>query len=130
MNGLRVSWAQYTLPFSLPLLPMGVMGNRPITSPTYTWLTMANQENSKLTGALRNAPQKIYPPQTFLGLTRKHLSDLVSENSSNHPPVNSLASSTSSCTCFPDTNTNPYFYICIFLQYNHLRTIYTYYPAS
>ena len=54
MNGLRVPWAQYTLPFSLPLLPMGVMGNRPVISPTYTRLTMANYENFKLTGALGN----------------------------------------------------------------------------
>ena len=29
--------------------------------PTYIWLTMASYENSKLTGALTNAPQKIYP---------------------------------------------------------------------
>ena len=62
MNGLRVPWAQYTLPFSLPLLSMGAMGSRPVVSPTYTRLTMANYENFNLTGALGNAPQKINPP--------------------------------------------------------------------
>ena len=49
MNGLRVPWARYTLPFSLPLLSVEVIGSRPIASPTFFQLTMANHENSKLT---------------------------------------------------------------------------------
>ena len=61
MNGLMVSWAQYTLPLLLPLLSFGVMGNRLIISPTYTLLTMASCENSKLTGALGNVHQKLHP---------------------------------------------------------------------
>ena len=53
-----------------------------------------------------------------------HISDHGSENSSNHPPVNSLVSFTFSFTYL--SNINPYFYISVFLQYNHLRTLYTY----
>ena len=38
------------------------MESRPIISPTYIKLTMANHENFKLTGALGNASQNIHPP--------------------------------------------------------------------
>ena len=62
MNDLRVPWAWYTLPFSLPLLSMGIMGSISITSSPYIRLTMANHENSKLTGALGNASQNTYLP--------------------------------------------------------------------
>ena len=79
MNSLRVSWGQYTLLFSVPLLSLGIMGSRTITSPTYIWLTMANHENFKLTGVLMNAPQKINPPR-LPWLWQGHASDLYSEN--------------------------------------------------
>ena len=39
--------------------------------PTYIWLTMASHKNSKLTGALRNAPQKI--PLSSLALIKTRL---------------------------------------------------------
>ena len=105
----RVPWARYTRA-SFPLLSMGVMENRPITSPTFL-LTMASYENSKSTSAMGNTPQHFHPPTS------------LSLNSSSHSPLNYLASSTS-CTNFPIINTNPSFYIYIFLYYNHLRTIY------
>ena len=120
MNGLRVPWAQCILSFSLPLLSMGVMGSRPVISLTYTRLTMANYENLKWTDVLGNAPLKMNPPR-FPWLWQGYASDHNSKNSSNHPPV----PSTSSFTYFSNTNTNPYFYIYSFLQYNYLWTIYT-----
>ena len=70
MNSLRVPWTQYTLPFSFALIPHGVMGSKPITSPTYIQLTMANHENFKLISALENAPQKIHPPH-FSGFDKE-----------------------------------------------------------
>ena len=117
MNGLMVPWAQYTLPSSLPLLSMGVMGSRPVTSSTCTRLTWVGYENSKLTNALGNATQKIHPP-TSLALTRTRLWPWLWK-SPNYPPVNSLVS----YTCLPNTNTNPS-YIYMFLYYNNLRTTY------
>ena len=50
-------------------------GSRPVTSHTYTRLTMASYEHSKLTHALGNTHQKIHPrsPPTSLTLIRKHL---------------------------------------------------------
>ena len=61
MNGLRVPWAWYIFPFSLSLLPMGIVGSKPVKYQTYIWLTMASYENSKLTAVSGNAPQKIHP---------------------------------------------------------------------
>ena len=58
--------------FSLALLSMGVMGSGPVTCLIYTWLTMANNENLKLTVASRNASQK-NNLLTSLALTRTHL---------------------------------------------------------
>ena len=65
IHGLKVPWAWYTLPFHLPLLSIGVMGIRPITSPIYIRLTLANHENSNWTSALVNAPQNINPPDSL-----------------------------------------------------------------
>ena len=79
--------------FSLLLFYMGVMGSRPITSPTYIRLTMANNGNLKSTGALGDTSQG-------------HASDHGSENSPNHPPVNSHVSFIS-FTCFFLTSTSP-----------------------
>ena len=91
MSGLRIPWAQYTLPFSLSLLFMAVMGSRPVISPTYTLFTMANYENLKLTGTLRNTPQKIHPPN-FPGFDtdtalKTHLTTHLSTPSSHLPPL-------------------------------------------
>ena len=66
MNSLRVPLPWYAFLFSLPLLFMGVVGSRLITSPTYIHLIMTNHENSKLI----DAPQKIHPPD-FLGIDKK-----------------------------------------------------------
>ena len=101
MNGLRVPWAWYTLPFSFPLLYMGVMGSRQITSPTYIRLTMAIHEDLKLT----SVPQKIQP-SSFPGFDKDTPPTSALKTTPDRPPVNSLASSTSCCTYFPNTNTN------------------------
>ena len=44
------------LTFFIALTLHGVMGSRPVISPTYIQLIMVNYENSKLTGALGNGP--------------------------------------------------------------------------
>ena len=79
---------------------------------------MANHKKSKSTSALGNASQKSHPFD-FPSFD-KDSPLTTAENSPNRPLVNSLISSTSSCTYFPDTNTNPFFY-----YYNHSPTLYS-----
>ena len=120
MNSLRVPWAQYTLPFSLPLLSMGVMGSRPVISR----LTMAKYENFNLTGALVNAHQKMNPPDfpsfdkytpltmalktpltTHLSTSLSHPPPLLRISQTTTPSPTSTSVSSSSITTF-----EPYIY--------------------
>ena len=113
MNSLIMPWAQYVLPLSLLLLSMGVMGSRPVITSTYIQLTMASYENS-IYRFIGDCTSKIHPPN-FPVIDIPLTSTL--ENSPNCPPVDFLVPSTSSYTCFPNTNTTSYYY-------NHLGTIY------
>ena len=80
---------------------------------------MTNYENFKLTWALGNAHQKINLPDfdkntPLTTALKTPLTTHLSTPSSLSPLFFTYFS-----------NTNPYLYICIFLQYNHLRTIYS-----